>query len=421
MAQRIDTRLEVRLVYLAGLVQGVALVTFPAASSILTSPHPHGYALSSSQYGAMFLPQVVLAILASSLAPAVAQRWSLKRVLLLGLGSDLAAMALLALSSLVMASTGLAYGLLLLATATLGLGFGATLMALNTYAEAFFPDRADSAVLVLNALLGTGTALAPVFVAVFVGLGAWWLLPVVVGVALLGLLLLSARAPFQIAEGRGEPGAAAAGSSARAATAGAGLLRGMPRRFWLYAAVVLLYGIAETVNGNWSGLYLTQQRGVPAAWASLALTAFWGMVTVGRILAAVVSSRVPAWEIYLGLPALLVVAFLLVSRVSTPLGGVLGFGFAGLACSAFFPLSISFAGKELVGLTAVVSGELVAFYQVGYGLAAFGVGPLRDLTGVPLSSIYAAASLVALAMVVLAFLVTRVMRSPTTTSAPASA
>jgi fucose permease len=79
-----------------------------------------------------------------------------------------------------------------------------------------------------------------------------------------------------------------------------------------------LYGIAETINGNWSGLYLTQQRGVPAVWASLALTTFWGMVTLGRILAAVVASRVPAWSIYLGLPVLLVAAFLLVSQVSSP-------------------------------------------------------------------------------------------------------
>ena len=123
-------------------------------------------------------------------------------------------------------------------------------------------------------------------------------------------------------------------------------MRGLPRRFWLYAAVVLLYGIVETLNGNWSTLYLTQQRGVPTQWASLALTAFWAMVTVGRVLAAVASSRVPARWIYLGLPVLLVVAFLVVSQVSTAIGGVLAFGLAGLACSAFFPLSISFGGEE---------------------------------------------------------------------------
>jgi fucose permease len=402
-------RSEIGLVYLAGLVQGVALVTFPAASSIFTSPHPQGYGFSSSQYGAMFLPQVVLAILASSLAPALARRWHLKRVLLLGLSSNLVSMTLLTLSTLFMSSTNLAFGILLFATAALGLGFGATVMAANTYAEEFFPERADGAVLALNALLGTGTALAPLFVAVFVGLGAWWLLPVLVGVALLVLLLFSARVPLQVAADRGAP---------HSAQAGMGFLSGLPRRFWLYAAVVLLYGIVETLNGNWSGLYLTQQRGVPTQWASLALTAFWGMVTIGRVLAAVASPRVPARWIYIGLPTLLVVAFLVISQVSTAIGGVFAFGFAGLACSAFFPLSISFGGEEFTRLKAVISGELIAFYQVGYGIAAFGVGPLREVTGVSLSTIYAGASLVAGAMIVLAFLV---IRPQATKTAQASA
>ena len=51
--------------------------------------------------------------------------------------------------------------------------------------------------LVLNALLGLGTALAPVFVALFVGLGIWWGLPVLVGVLLLALLLFSLRLPLE--------------------------------------------------------------------------------------------------------------------------------------------------------------------------------------------------------------------------------
>jgi MFS transporter, FHS family, glucose/mannose:H+ symporter len=60
-------RTEVGLVYATGLVQGLALVTFPAASSIFTSPD--GYGFSASRYGVMFVPQVILAILASSLGP----------------------------------------------------------------------------------------------------------------------------------------------------------------------------------------------------------------------------------------------------------------------------------------------------------------------------------------------------------------
>jgi fucose permease len=191
-------------------------------------------------------------------------------------------------------------------------------------------------------------------------------------------------------------------------------LRGLPQRFWLYAAMVLLYGIVETLNGNWSTLYLTQQRGVPTQWASLALTAFWAMVTVGRVLVAVVSSHVSSRWIYLGLPALLVLAFLFIAEVHTALGGILAFGVAGLACSALLPLSISFGGSEFPRLTALVSGELIAFYQVGYGLAAFGVGPLHDRAGLPLSTIYAGASLVAGAMIVLAYVVAHPARADRT-------
>jgi hypothetical protein len=49
-------RSEVGLVYATGLVQGLALVTFPAASSIFTSPD--GYGFSASRYGMMFVPRL---------------------------------------------------------------------------------------------------------------------------------------------------------------------------------------------------------------------------------------------------------------------------------------------------------------------------------------------------------------------------
>jgi MFS family permease len=82
-------------------------------------------------------------------------------------------MALLIVSRFVQDEHSAAYAVLLLATASLGVGFGLTVPAINTFAAAFHPDRVDRSVLVLNALLGLGTALAPAFVAVFVGLGFW--------------------------------------------------------------------------------------------------------------------------------------------------------------------------------------------------------------------------------------------------------
>ena len=387
------SRTEIGVVYFAAVVQGLALVTFPAASSIFTSPD--GFGFDSTRYGMMFVPQVVFAILASGLAPRLARRWSLRRVLLVGFAGNFVSMALLALTRLLLGVPDMAFGVLLTATGALGLGFGATVMALNTYAETFFPQRADGAVLALNALLGLGTALAPVLVAIAVGVGAWWLLPVVVACILILTFGVALTEPL----------------SASAGTAGAGStpigLGKPPHRFWLYAAAVFLYGILETLNGNWAMLYLSGERGVSARGASFALTAFWVMVTVGRVLVAVISLRVPARWIYVGLPALLVVVFQLSSHAQGETAGIVVFGLAGLACSAFLPLSISFGGDEFPNLSAVMAGQLIAFYQLGYGVAAFGTGPLRDLFGLQFSTIFAAGSIVALPLVVIALFVIR--------------
>ena len=109
--------------------------------------------------------------------------------------------------------------------------------------------------------------------------------------------------------------------------------------------------------------------------------------------------------IYAGLPVLLIVAFQAILRVHSETGGIVAFGLAGLGCSAFFPLCLSLSGREFPRLAAAMSGELVAFYQAGYGVAAFGVGPLRDLTGQPLGMIYTAGTLVAAAMLMTALAV----------------
>jgi MFS transporter, FHS family, glucose/mannose:H+ symporter len=69
------SRFEIGLLYLAGVLQGLASVTFPAASKIFASPT--GFDLSSTQYGAMFIPRVVLAILASAFGSRPAGRFGL--------------------------------------------------------------------------------------------------------------------------------------------------------------------------------------------------------------------------------------------------------------------------------------------------------------------------------------------------------
>jgi MFS family permease len=387
-------RNEVAAVYTAGVVQGLALVTFPSASTIFTSPQYYG--LSSTAYGAMFLPQAIMAIAASLLGGKLTHRLGIKRVYLIGLFADLLSMGLLFSSQFVMENTPAAYGMLLLATTCLGTGFGLTVPALNTLTAGFFPQKIDSAVLILNALLGVGTVLAPVLAAVFTGLGIWWGLPLSAGLLLSGLLLFSLNLPLKV-EGIG-------GSKA-----GPGERNPLPRRFWVFAAFALLYGIAETMNGNWASIYMSQDVGASTAAASLALTAFWGMVTVGRVLFAAIAKRFPANRTYRLLPFILAAAFVIIALI--PEGnaslGVLAFGLAGLGCSALLPLTISFGQEELVVIATTIAGGLIAFYQMGYGIAAFGVGPLEEYSGLSLTNLYGIAAVVALFLAGLSFRITR--------------
>jgi FHS family glucose/mannose:H+ symporter-like MFS transporter len=381
-------KVTVGLLYLAGVVQGLALVTFPAASAIFTNPS--GFNLSGAQYGAMFIPQVALAILASAFGPRLARRLGMRGVLLLGLGGDVLSMALLSASPLLIGWPS-AFFLLSAATGALGFGFGATVMALNTLVERLFPERADGAVLALNALLGLGTALAPLLITLFTALGAWWALPLLATLFALALLFAfaSRSAPLNTASD--------------AVSAGGGF----PVRFWLYAAAALLYGVVETLCGNWATIYLSAQRALSTQDASFALTAFWIAVTGGRVAFALLDRRIPAKAVYVGLPLLLAVVFQAIAHVGGAFAGIAAFGAAGLACSALLPLSISFGGAEFPNRAATMSGELIAFYQVGYGVAAFGVGPLRELGGFTYAAAFSFGSLAALVLAAVALLVIR--------------
>ncbi|HUB66066.1 MAG TPA: MFS transporter [Candidatus Methylacidiphilales bacterium] len=389
-------RQEIAAVYAAAVIQGIVLVTFPAVSAIFTSADHYG--LSTTEYGGMFVPQAVTAILSSLLGAGLTRHIGGKRVFLLGLAADLLSMALLFVSQFAAGSHPLAYGILLAATACLGVGFGFAVPALNTFTAAFFPEKIDTAVLTLNALLGLGTALAPIFAIIFVGLGFWWGLPVLMSGLTLALLLFSLRLPLK--EESHPPARANAGPARTSAAK-------MRARFWVYAAFSLIYGICETLNANWAPVYMSTGLGASVTLASMALTVFWVTVTGGRVLFAAVEKWCPPHWTYRALPILLALAFLMTGGTpkAHPFLAILSFGMAGLGCSALLPLVISFGQRELTSMTASVAGGMIGFYQMGYGVAAFGVGPLQAWAKLTLASIYGWTALFAVGLAALAFVI----------------
>jgi predicted MFS family arabinose efflux permease len=161
-------------------------------------------------------------------------------------------------------------------------------------------------------------------------------------------------------------------------------------------AFAVLYGICETVNANWAQLNVTRDLGEGAAVGSMSLTAFWAAVTAGRLLFAAAGSPRLVYHL-LPLALAMVLAAIAALPQHRPIATVLAYGLAGLACSALLPLTISFGQRDVPADAGAVSGGIIASYQVGYGIAAFGVGPLLGL-GISLTTVYAWAAVVALAM-----------------------
>src|SRR5271155_5515987 len=92
-------RQEIAAIYTAAVIQGIVLVTFPAVSAIFTSTVHYG--LSTTEYGGMFAPQAVTAIISSLLGAGLTSRIGGKRGFLIGLAADLLSMALLFVSQFV--------------------------------------------------------------------------------------------------------------------------------------------------------------------------------------------------------------------------------------------------------------------------------------------------------------------------------
>lgn len=374
-------------IFAAGLLQGICLVALPAASTIITSPHD--FAFSSTAYGSLFIPQTLIAIFSSALNPKISRKLGSKWVFYTGIVANLLSMLLLALSSLFMHNFAAAFSMLLFAAGSLGLGFGFVVPTLNEQLALLYPSKVNSMLLILNALLGVGTTLAPVLIMVFIGLGFWWGLPAFL-VVLLSLLFFY---PFTESKEKVDKL----------------ISEKTPPRFWIFAAFALLYGIVETLNGNWVQIYMSRHLLADIRAGSLALTAFWGMVTCGRIFFTLIDRVFKEENAFKLAPFIACAAFFTISalRAGAVTSAVMAFGLMGLGCSVLLPLIISFGSKELKPIASAVPGRLISCYLLGYGIAAFGVGPLIEKTGATLQEIYMMGGIIALFLGLMSFAVVK--------------
>lgn len=347
-------------VYLSGFLVGIALVLFPAAGNLFVDETYHGF--STAQYGSIYLPQIILAIVSSLSAPKIADKIGMKKVLLFGLLSILASMLLLVASNEYM-DGNFDYWLIMLATGFLGAGFGFTITALNPFAYQLFPGKETSAVTAMHIMLGLGTASSAILLNFFLEQNLWWAAPALVAIIVLLLLLFTLPLTLVLLTDKSDDDK----------TSGK-----IPKRIWLYIIVVFLYGACEATFGNFGAVFLEKEGGLSLAKSSLGLSLFWAGITVGRVLFTFIALRYSTRILYIIAPFVVAVVFFLLPSAQSETLLLVCMAMGGIGLSFLFPKSISSATEEFPKYAALISGALVAAIQLGTGFSSNIIGVLNE-------------------------------------------
>ena len=343
-------------VYLSGYLTGIALVLYPAAGGLFTDANFHN--LSSLQYGTIFIPQIVLAIIASLSAPRLINRIGIKNVLILGIISLLLSMSLFATSHWFY-NGQTDYYFILSGTAFIGAAFGLGITALNPLAYSLFPGKETSAVTGMHIMLGLGTASSALLLSNFIKLNMWWGAPLMVVLFSLALLLIifftsldSGNIKIEKSEQKSK----------------------VPAKIWLFAFGVFLYGACEATFGNFGTVFLQDNKGLNMAMAALGLSLFWGGITVGRLLFTFIALRFRTDSLLILAPFLVGLIFLLMPASDGHIGLLACMAAGGLGMSFIFPKSISYTTDKFPEHSALISGVMVAAIQLGTGLSSNIIG-----------------------------------------------
>ena len=128
-------------------------------------------------------------------------------------------------------------------------------------------------------------------------------------------------------------------------------------------------------------------------------------MTVGRLVIALVAERLGSTRIYVVVPWAVALALVLAPVPSSTAGGIALFAFAGLGCAGFFPMTVGYGESTFTRMVELTAGWLIAAYQIGYGLAAFGGGALQKV--VSLSTLFRITAALAVVMGLLSLPIAR--------------
>jgi fucose permease len=347
---------------------------------------------------------LVPGIIASVIASAVTGRARIRTGTLVAAATGLIALAL--------AAEAAAPSLWVLITGTVlfGVGFGTLDTALNAHAARHFGARDINW---MHASYGLGATIGPLLVTGLLAGGRSWRLVYAVMAAVLvvlgGVLALARHgwtspAPRAAPQAPPAPGSLAPGSSTPGSppppspvpppaspvpppsspVPPAPSLGADPvNRSAVAVARVLTFTAVETglesAAGIWGYLFLTAGRGLPAAAAGLAVSAYWAMMCAGRVVLGPVAQRLgPARVLAAAVAGVPLGAVLMALPISGPGSGALavaGLMVVGLAAAPVFPLvTLTTGTTRMVGLQVAASAAGNAALPAVLGVAIGAAG-----------------------------------------------
>jgi fucose permease len=144
---------------------------------------------------------------------------------------------------------------------------------------------------------------------------------------------------------------------------------------WLGIALFFLYTGVEITTGRWASSLFIEGRHIKPETAGLWVSAYWGMFTIGRVVAGFVRGVTPIMFLRLSMIGAVIAAALLVWKPANWTSG-LAIGLLGIAFAPIFPM--------LVSATPGRVGSTHAPNAIGFEIAAAGIGGLviPSLTGI---------------------------------------
>ena len=357
--------LSVIALYAGAVLIGMALVSVPASSVFLLNTH----GLSDSQYGQIFLPQLVFAIAGALLAGPAVRRLSPKTMWSIALAC--LCFSQIALWCTTQLQSNQALLAIMVCTGFFGFGFGFGGGPLNGLVATLFSKKADTAITALHLMAGVGLMLGPIYIRYFEAADIWAWAPA--GLAIAAIILL-ATTLTSVKASREKPDPTAAGSPASSAY------------FWFMIVIAFLYALVEGAFSNWAVIFVTGEKAQTPDTGARALAVFWAGLTVGRLLVTLIVARLGARRIWMILPVLSMTAFWLIPNLNSANALVLGFGFAGLTVSAFFPLMVAVAAQPFPQHVSWIASMLTASLMLGVGVGSYLIG--LQIESVPISQLY---------------------------------